>query len=61
MHEPDTDLKWTNTQGTIEHNLIKWRLIINQELYDNHLIDAFTFHRMEESLISRLTKIKNNK
>lgn len=43
----------------LEYNLLKWRLIINQELYENHLIDVFTFRRMEESLISRLTNIKN--
>ena len=43
----------------LEYNFLKWRLIINQELYENHLIDVFTFRRMEESLISRLTNIKN--
>lgn len=43
----------------LEYNLLKWRLIINQELYENHHIDVFTFRRMEESLISRLTNIKN--
>lgn len=45
----------------LEYILLKWRLIINQELYDQHLIDIFTFHHMEELLISRLTKIKSNR
>lgn len=50
-----------NKNLPLDYILLKWRLVINQELYENHLIDIYTFHHMEESLISSLTKIKNNR
>jgi len=57
MDKQEIELKLSTNKLPLEYNLLKWRLIINQELYENHLIDIYTFHHMEESLISRLTKI----
>ena len=39
---------------------LEFRIMINKELYDEHIIDLKTFNMMEERLIARLTKIKNN-
>ena len=57
MDKQEIELKLSTNKLPLEYNLLKWRLIINQELYENHLIDIYTFHHMEESLISRLTKM----
>ena len=42
-----------------KHLPFEYRLIINKELYDEKVIDLKTFKTMEQSLLSRLTKIKN--
>ena len=42
-----------------EYKWLEFRLIVNQELYDEKAIDFKTFKAMEQSIISRLTKIKN--
>ena len=55
------EINSSNKNLPLEYFLLRWRLIINQELYENHLIDIVTFHHMEESLLSRITKTKNNK
>lgn len=57
MDKQEIELKLSTNKLPLDYILLKWRLIINQELYENYLIDIYTFHHMEESLISRLTKI----
>lgn len=42
-----------------EYKFLEWRLIINRELYDAKIIDLKTFSLMENSLITRMTKIKS--
>ena len=53
------DVKFTTKNLPFEYKWLEFRLIINKELYDEKVIDLKTFNIMEQSIISRLTKIKN--
>lgn len=53
------DVKFTIKNLPFEYKWLEFRLIINKELYDEKVIDLKTFNIMEQSIISRLTKIKN--
>lgn len=43
-----------------EYKWLEFRLIVNKELYDEKIIDLKVFKIMEQSILSRLTKIKND-
>ena len=53
------DVKFTTKNLPFDYKWLEFRLIINKELYDEKVIDLKTFNIMEQSIISRLTKIKN--
>ena len=60
MHETnDIELKFSTKHLPFEYKWLEFRLIINKELYDEKVIDLKTFKTMEQSILSRLTKIKN--
>ena len=60
MHETnDIDIKFSTKHLPFEYKWLEFRLIVNKELYDEEVIDLNTFKIMEQSLLSRLTKIKN--
>jgi len=44
----------------LDYKLLEWRLIINRELYEEKVIDLKTFSLMENSLLVRMNKIKND-
>ena len=52
-------LLWETLDDLPEYKLLEYRLIVNKELYDEKVIDFKTFNEMENSLIGRLTKIRN--
>ena len=52
-------VKFSTKHLPFEYKLLEFRLIVNKELYDEKVIDLRTFKTMEQSLLSRLTKIKN--
>ena len=55
----DIKVKFSTKHLPFEYKWLEFRLIINKELYDEKVIDLKTFKTMEQSLLSRLTKIKN--
>ena len=60
MYETDDiEVMFSTKKMPFEYKWIEFRLIVNQELYDEQVIDFKTFKAMEQSIISRLTKIKN--
>ena len=54
----DIEVKFSTKHLPFEYKLLEFRLIVNKELYDDNVIDLKTFKTMEQSLITRLTKIK---
>ena len=55
----DIEVKISTKHLPFEYKWLEFRLIINKELYDEKVIDLKTFKTMEQSILSRLTKIKN--
>ena len=59
MLDKDIEVRFTTKKLPFEYKLLEYRLIVNKELYDEKVIDFKTFNEMENSLIGRLTKIRN--
>ena len=55
----DIEVKFSTKHLPFEYKWLEFRLIVNKELYDEQVIDLKTFKAMEQSLLSRLTKMKN--
>ena len=59
MLENDIEVRFSTKHLPFEYKLLEYRLIINKELYDEKVIDLKTYKEMENSLIARLNKIRN--
>ena len=59
MLDKDIEVRFDTKKLPFEYKLLEDRLSVNKELYDEKVIDFKTFNEMENSLIGRLTKIKN--
>lgn len=59
MLDKDIEVRFDTKRLPFEYKLLEYRLIVNKELYDEKVIDFKTFNEMENSLIGRLTKIRN--
>jgi hypothetical protein len=55
----EIDVKFSTKHLPFEYKWLEFRLIVNKELYDEQVIDLNTFNIMEQSILSRITKIKN--
>jgi len=55
----DIEVRFSTKHLPLEYKLLEFRLMINKDLYDEKVIDFNTFKIMEQSLIARITKIKN--
>jgi len=55
----DIEVRFSTKYLPLEYKLLEFRLMINKDLYDEKVIDFNTFKIMEQSLIARITKIKN--
>ena len=55
----DIEIKCSTKHLPLEYKLLEWRLILNRELYENKVIDLKVFSLMEQSILGRMTKIKN--
>ena len=55
----DIEVKFSTKHLPFEYKWLEYRLIVNKELYDEKVIDLKVFKAMEQSLLSRLNKIKN--
>ena len=54
MLEKDIEVRFSTKQLPLEY-----RLIVNKELYDEKVIDLRTYNEMENSIMGRLRKIRN--
>ena len=52
-------IKFSTRNLPFEYKWLEFRLIVNKQLYDEEVIDFQVFKAMEESLLSRMTKIRN--
>lgn len=59
MFENDIEVRFCTKHLPFEYKLLEYRLIINKQLYDEKVIDLRTFNEMENSIMGRLKKIKN--
>ena len=59
MLENDIEVRFSTKLFPFEYKLLEYRLIINKELYDEKVIDLRTYNEMENSIMSRLKKIRN--
>ena len=55
----DIEVKFSTKHLPFEYKWLEYRLIVNKELYDEKVINLKVFKAMEQSLLSRLAKIKN--
>lgn len=58
MLEKDIEVKFNTKELPLEYKLLEWRLILNRELYEEKVIDLKVFSSMENSLLSRMKKIR---
>lgn len=59
MIEKDIEVRFSTKQLPFEYKLLEYRLIVNKELYDEKVIDLRTYNEMENSIMGRLRKIRN--
>ena len=59
MLEKDIEVRFSIKQLPFEYKLLEYRLIVNKELYDEKVIDLRTYNEMENSIMGRLKKIRN--
>ena len=59
MLEKDIEVRFSTEQLPFEYKLLEYRLIVNKELYDEKVIDLRTYNEMENSIMGRLRKIRN--
>ncbi len=57
----DIEVRFNTKELPLEYKLLEWRLILNKELYDEKVIDLKVFSSMENSLLSRMKKIRTEK
>ena len=59
MLEKDIEVRFSTKHLPFEYKLLEYRLIVNKELYDEKVIDLRTYNEMENSIMGRLRKIRN--
>ena len=59
MLEKDIEVRFSTKQLPFEYKLLEYRIIVNKELYDEKVIDLRTYNEMENSIMGRLKKIRN--
>lgn len=55
----ELEIKYDIKKLPFDYILLKWRLIINKQLYDEKTIDINTFSEMENNILKRMEKIIN--
>ncbi len=58
MLEKDIEVRFSTKQLPFEYKLLEYRLIVNKELYDEKVIDLRTYNEMENSIMGRLKKVR---
>lgn len=60
MIENDIEVKYNTKHLPLDYKILEWRLAINRELYEEKIIDLKVYSLMENQLLGRMTKIKND-
>ena len=59
MIESEIEIKLNTKQLPLEYKLLEFRLKVNKDLYDDKVINYEAFKEMENMLLGRITKIRN--
>lgn len=59
MINNNIDMNFATKHLPLEYKLLEWKLMINQELYDEIIIDFEVKSEMERNILGRMTKIIN--
>ena len=59
MNADDIEIKFSSKNLPLEYKILEWRLTINKKLYNEKKIDINVYSEMENNLLGRMTKIKN--
>ena len=59
MPEENLELEFNRKYLPLEYKLLEWKLMFNQELYDEKIIDIEVKREMEKKLLGGMTKIRN--
>ena len=59
MPEENLELEFNKKYLPLEYKLLEWKLMVNQELYDEKISDIEVKKEMERKLLGRMTKIRN--
>ncbi len=59
MNADDIEIKFSSKNLPLEYKILEWRLTINKKLYSEKKIDINVYSEMENSILGRMTKIKN--
>ena len=57
--DEDLEVRFSTKNLPLEYKLLEWRLIINRQLYEENIIDLKIFSEMENNILGRMTKIRN--
>lgn len=57
--DDDIEVKFSTKHLPFEYKWLEYRLIVNKGLYDEKIIDFRVYKAMEQSILARLKKIKN--
>ena len=57
--ENDIEIKCSTKDLPLEYKILEWRLVINRELHEENKIDLKVYSIMENQLLGRMKKIKN--
>jgi hypothetical protein len=55
----DIEIKFSTKHLPFEYKLLEWRLIINRQLYEENAIDLKVYYAMQDSILARMTRIRN--
>ena len=59
MYNDNIEVRFSTKHLPFEYKWLEFRLIVNKELYDEQAIDLKTYSKMQESILARMKKIKN--
>lgn len=57
-NQDDISIKTSTKELPFEYKWLEYRLVLNQQLYDEKIINYEVYREMSDSLITRMKKIK---
>lgn len=59
MNNNDIELNVSTKNLPLDYKLLEVRLLLNRKLYDNKIINFKVYNEMQEILLGRMKKIRN--